>query len=240
MYWKTIITLCITFGSFTIQAQILDTLLKKHRMAMGNEQACTKMAPYKATYVYETASDKTELEVYRGTGNQLRVNKKYFYRGQAIQPQQNFFELINEQGGWSRLPDQNDSLPRRLSTYEINQLLEIYDWADPLIDPVKRNIRLDYLSTEYFNETFYHKILVFYPNGKQEYIFLHPETFLIDRRIINDPSINDDKSITEYRVLLNNCRWPAIIEMGDSRLRLLTVNPQAIIPASVFKLPTNK
>lgn len=230
--------LLLIFFSLTGYAQILDTILSKHRNAVGGDAAYKKLLPYKASYVYESGGDRTEIDVYRGNGNLLRVNKKFFFRNQPIQPNVSFFELINEQGAWALAPDQTDSLPRKLSTYEINRLLEAYEWDDPLLDNVKRNIRLDYLSTEFFNETFYHKILAHYPNGKQEYLFVNPETFFIDRRILNDPSVVDDKTISEYRVLTNNARWPARIDMGDSQLKLTSFNPQATIPASLFKSPT--
>lgn len=229
--------LSLILFSVTGYAQILDTIIKKHRLAVGDDVAYKKLIPYKASYVYESGGDRTEIDVYRGNGNLIRVNKKFFFRNQPIQPGLSFFELINEQGAWAFSPDQNDSLPRKLSAYEINRVLEAYDWDDPLLDYTKRNIRLDYLSTEFFNETFYHKILAHYSNGKQEYLFVNPETFFIDRRILNDPSVVDDKTISEYRVLTNNARWPAHIEMGDSHLRLKSFNPQTTLPATLFKSP---
>jgi hypothetical protein len=232
-----LLVLFITLFSFTGYTQILDTLIKKHRLAVGGEAAYKKLFPYKATYVYESGGDRTDIEVYRGNGNLLRVNKKFFFRNEPVQPDKLFFELINEQGAWAFAPDQTDSLPRKLSAYEINRLLESYDWDDPLLDYTQRKIRLDYLSTEFFNETFYHKILVHYIDGKQEYLFLHPETFFIERRILNDPTIVDDKTIAEYRVLTNNARWPARIEMGESQLKLISFSPQTTLPATLFKSP---
>ncbi len=220
-----------------LSAQILDTLVKKHLQAIGGVNACANLAPYQAQYVYESVGDKTEIDVYRGQGKQIRVNKKYFYREQPIQAGKVFFDLVNEQGAWSFRPDQEDTVPHAVSNYEAEFILSSYDWLDPLVEFTKKKIRIDYLSTEYFNETFYHKLLVFYANGKQEYIFLHPETFLIDRRIANDPSVDDDKTIVSYTRVANTCLLPKEIQLGNSRFTMKSLNTLKTVNPIWFAAP---
>lgn len=234
---KKLFLLLSVLWANALSAQILDTLLKKHLQAIGGVNACANLAPYQAQYVYESVGDKTELEVFRGQGKQIRVNKKYFYRDQPIQAGKLFFDLVNEQGAWSFRPDQEDTLPHAVSNYEAEFILSSYDWLDPLVEYTKKKMRIDYLSTEYFNETFYHKLLVFYPNGKQEYIFLHPETFLIDRRIINDPSIDDDKSINSYMKVNNTCLLPKEIQINGSTLTLKSLKPIKVPNSAWFSAP---
>ena len=220
-----------------VSAQITDTLIKKHLDVIGGASSCKRLQPYEATYVYESGGDRTELQVYRGQGKLLRVNKKYFYRNQPIHAGKAFFDLVNEQGAWTFAPDETDTLPRVLSAYEVEYLLASYEWDDPFIDYRQRGLRIDYLSTEYFNETFYHKFLVFYKSGKQEYVYMHPETYMIDRRIVNDPSVVDDKAIPAYVKVNGTCWLPKVIQMGDSELRLMQFKSNNALPSGLFASP---
>lgn len=202
LFYRLILLMSVIFVSyFPLSAQNADDIIQKHIAAIGGKEAWSKLSSYEYKATVGTEGSSINLNIACIPSKSIKVDFKYSVRGNNPYPDKMFYVLMHKNQAVKLLPETLSLSPESLSDAEKNLIWYEYQLSDPFLDALASNNRIEWLNTEYFNDKFYHKFLVWGSGNKQEYIYLDPDTYLIHSRVLNDPNVAVEKEYLSHRKL---------------------------------------
>ncbi len=175
------IILIATIGtSINLSAQSTEDIIRKHIAVTGGDTNWEKI---------QTISISGSM---MKRGNTIYVTKNIIkdtcirndmtiQYPEAGRSDKKYYIILNENKGWSYLPEERNNTIFALEESEVNELKDELDYEDPFIRYNEKGRDINMLGIEYDKGVEYYKFSIQYKSGKLIYCYVNTETMLIDK-----------------------------------------------------------
>ncbi|MFM8471940.1 MAG: hypothetical protein ACKOBV_00290 [Candidatus Kapaibacterium sp.] len=169
-----ILSLCVLFSTVSVRSTTLDSLLDKHRTAVGGRDAALRVSRYvvKGKYISSDGSWKKSMTM-TVKGTKLRTEM-------VMQPGMSMVRAFDGTSGWSIVPWTGSLDPQPLNAEDSKSLASTNDiiLSDLIIgNDAKRTLR--YEGTEDFEGSECHRIVARHTDGLEREFFLDGDSYLV-------------------------------------------------------------
>ena len=224
------------FLIITASAQTTESIIAQHIAAVGGESKWASIKSLMIESNLESGGIAINKKTYLVYGKNYRCNM--LFSGRAYpEKQTNYFILAQPKKGWKYTPDNINNKVVLMDSIESKAFIYTSDIDDPLVNYKTKGITVQFLTTEFFNELLYLKLLLKYPNGNQEYCYIDPTNYLIYLRVPLQTESELKYTYLEYYTHSSGIKLPRKIESseGITIIKLVEINPN--IPPSLFTAP---
>lgn len=222
---KYVLILFLSFYSIVVFAQQSEEIITKHINAIGGEKIWNSLFSY---------------QYYSKINNDVNTTRKTTY----FDSKKGYREILQQSNSREKKIDTLHKLYTPKAAWESQwnekgkiELIKLNDnfaqqkWKNiihfsPFINYKKNGIKVNYQGTEDVLDIKYHKFILIFNNDKSEVVYINPETFLIDKRFIQNTDVDDYVYYSEYKTNKEGYVIPTHIESqnGVEEIESIFVN----------------
>jgi hypothetical protein len=226
----------LLFCAISSLAQTTESIIAQHIAAVGGESKWASIKSLMIESTLESGGIAINKKSYLVYGKNFRCNM--LYSGRAYpEKQTNYFILAQPKKGWKYTPDNINDKVVLMDSIESKAFLYTSDIDDPLVNYKTKGITVQFLTTEFFNEQYYLKLLLKFPNGNQEYCYIDPTNYLIYLRVPLQTESELKYTYLEYYTHSSGIKLPRKIESSEGIIIIKQVEINPNIPPSLFTAP---
>lgn len=226
-----IASILLIMGSFA-SAQTAEEIVEKHVAALGGKEAWRKI---NSLYT-EATLDVQGIEI-RVVINQLHqkgVRQEMSFMGETG------FQIWTPTGGWKFMPFEGMTKPAAMTEQELMETADELDLHGPLVDYKEKGHTLTYIGKESVDGVEAYKLHMKMKNGKEQYIFIDPNTFYALRMVILRKQYGLEEQLasdlSNYQKLPEGIVVPMTLKMGNGTLSITKVEVNQPIDEKIFTL----
>ena len=221
------------FSMMIANAQVQETILKKHFETVGSEQSWENIQRISCNITHvmgnDTILEKRQLIV----GKALRIDYTFKTRNEAMRDKK-YFILINEHKGWRYLPDNAKDTLEMLNESEINYNLNDHIFNDALVKN-KEVKTIEFINKVLLNDEIQNKFVVEYKSGAKKYVFVGNKSNLITQTMELSSDTEKEFYYKNYQKV-NDLLIPFEISNDHEKYLINSIEINKPINEMVFKL----
>ncbi len=214
-------------------------IISAHLKAIGGEAAWRKVNSLQFEGRIDNDFETMRIKQYWIKDKSYRRDMQYGGRTVADTGMR-YFVLIHQNKGWKLLPDQIKTEPVALDKSEILHYLQDLELDDPFIGFKEAGKKINYVGTEFFNETDYHKFLISTPNGTQEYCYLDMKNLMIHMRVVIGSDNDQTRVFENWTRNTEGLMLPGTISSPQGVLTLEQIRLNPKLNPDIFSLTAIK
>jgi hypothetical protein len=227
---------CLFCSAAPVQATTLDSLLQKHRAAVGGRDACLRVTQYtvKGKYISGDGSWKKSMTM-TVKGAKLRTDM-------IMQPGMSMVRAFDGMSGWSIVPWTGSLDPQPLNAEDSKDLASQNDLIrTDLIIGTDKGRTLSYKRTEEDDGSECHVIIAKHADGLEREFFLDGDSYLVVKVVtryrFQDTDHESVSTYSNYKTFGGLLLPTALEGEGGGGVYVSDISLNAAIDDSVFVMP---
>jgi hypothetical protein len=234
-----LLLISILLSSLLVKSQPSETIIENHIQAIGGEKKWKSLQSLSYRTITEMHGVTTKAD--KKWINQKSYRNDFELIGRDPNESNRKYAILVHQGkGWKKLPDQLKYAFQPMDSLDCVYFMAQNELEDPFVDYKSKGRQIQYMETEYFNETNYHKFLIRYPSGLKEYCYLDPKTWLMYMRVNLNSETENATTYLDFFTTKEGLVMPKRFETfeGITTIEQLELNPK--LKSEMFQLNKNE
>ena len=207
-----------------------DQIVNKYIDAIGGKAAWSKVNSIvmKGTIKLQGA----ELDVISTTVDKKGMKQEFVINGMTG------YQIVTPDSGWNFSPMQGQKVPEPMTADDLKEAQDQLDVQGNLIDYAAKGHKVELLGKDDVDGVEAYKLKETLKSGKEETIYIDPETFLIIRDVTkqkaNGQEVEQKTDLSNYQKLPEGILIPMSIKLPFGELVLTEVKVNSNVDPSIF------